>query len=193
MKIQILQKGGTKNHETIERATRWAIGKLFSTRLANTLHIRIEIRASLNTGSVDGRCFTPSNGSKATRKFRIQILRDAPLRSQIRILFHELAHVHQFATGRLQARIWKTDRKLHYRWQGEHVGTAAENPYSDRGWEVEARKVERDFAAEWDLSEGHLAKDNALRVVCPDALFSYMQRNPTKSMASASLELLETL
>jgi hypothetical protein len=37
MKISILQKGGDKNHELIEKSTRYFASKLMSTRMSNSL------------------------------------------------------------------------------------------------------------------------------------------------------------
>ena len=148
-KISIFQRGGYKRHGGIEYACRWALAQLLSTRMANTLNIRIEIRSTKLKKGTLGLVRTASNGSKATKNFTIVLHRDHSLREQLETLFHEVAHVAQFAMGRLQQRHWKSDRKLHYRWEGQEMGAPEENPYWDRPWEVEARRVESELNAKW--------------------------------------------
>lgn len=150
-KIKILQRGGFKRHGLLEEATRWALSELLSTRMANTLSLRIEVRSTKLHENGYGLVVSTANGSKASKKFTVTIHRDHSLTQQLKGLFHELTHVAQYATGRLQCRRWKSDRKFHYRWEGEEMGTEEENPYWNRPWEVEARKMEEELLQKWKL------------------------------------------
>ena len=141
-KITVLQRGGDKNHEVLERAARFFLSELMSTRLANTLAIRIEVRATKLDDGTAACAFLPTNGSAASKEFTVVLHRERSLADQLADLAHELVHVQQAASGRLQYRKWKSDGKLHARWEGAELGVLAELPYLTRPWEVEARQLE---------------------------------------------------
>lgn len=146
MEVAILQRGGYKHHETLEAAIRFYARNLMSVRMANTLSIRVEVRA---TKLEDGNCatvFILTNGSKATKKFTIVLDRERSLTEQVGDLAHEMTHVAQAATGRYQLRRWKTDQKVHARWEGEELGLLEDLDYWTRPWEVEARAKETELA-----------------------------------------------
>lgn len=142
-KIQILQRGGVKRHDIIEKATRWGLGQLMSTRLANTLTIRIELRATKLRKGISGVAKSKVKGSKANKTFTIVLRRDDCLKEQLVTLFHELVHVEQIAKNRLQKRVWRSDGCVHVRWEGEHLGRKDAIPYHKRPWEIEAFRLER--------------------------------------------------
>lgn len=146
MKVKIFQRGGYRNHETLEAAIRFYARQLLSVRMANTLEIRVEVRA---TKLEDGNCATVSiltNGSRPTKKFTIILDRKRSLTEQVGDLAHEMTHVAQAATGRYQLRRWKTDQKVHARWEGQELGLLADLDYWTRPWEVEARQKEAELA-----------------------------------------------
>ncbi len=148
--IKILQRGGCKaGHAEIEKMIRFCLGKLMSARLANTLSIRVEFRASKLGKNVGGDCRPEGGGSKKQRIFIVRVQRDGCFTSKLETLAHELVHVAQFASGRLQQRYWKSDRQYHYRWEGEHLGTEKDNPYWNRPWEIEARNTGAELANSW--------------------------------------------
>lgn len=142
--ITILQRGGEKHHDVLERAARAFLSALMSTRLANTLAIRIEVRATKLDEGVAAVAKLPTNGSVSSKKFTIILDRERGLKEQIEDLAHELVHVEQAATNRLQYRRWRSDGKVHARWEGVDLGPLECQPYWTRPWEVEAR---RDAAA----------------------------------------------
>lgn len=149
-RIQFFQRGGDKNHSAMDNAARWAIGQLMSTRLANTLTIKVKFRATGLDDSTMG-CVSPDqlSGSKAPREFTIIIQRDVGYRQQLSTLFHELTHIQQLASSRLQMRQWKSDGQLHFRWERQELGTPSQNPYYTRPWEVEARSKQKQLMARW--------------------------------------------
>ena len=143
MKIKIFQKGGKKNHEILESATRKFASSLMSNKMANTLEIRIELRSSKLNSRTRGQVTSAANGSKATKKFLIVIQRDMDLAQQIKTLAHEMVHVMQLAYGRLQYRYLKTTGRVHDYWKPEGSNKAVdmtEVEYWNRPWEVEARE-----------------------------------------------------
>jgi len=147
MKITILQRGGTKRHEEIETAARWALADLgLGTRMRNKLAIRIEMRATKLERNTLGVVYTKALGSRAQRKFTIIIRRDDPWTMQLETLMHELVHVAQFATGRFQHRNW-ANGVTHYRWEGQAHGCQNTVPYYSRPWEREAFRLQRPMAA----------------------------------------------
>ena len=151
-KIQILQRGGVKNHEKLLEGAHFFLGELMSSRLANLLEIRIEVRSSKLENGTLACAWLPTNGSSASRSFTIVLHRERPLLHQLFDLAHELVHVAQAASGRLQYRRRK-DGKTYVRWEGEDLGALQEIPYWDRPWEEEAHRMEeelfRKFAALW--------------------------------------------
>ena len=145
MKITILQRGGDKNHEVLEAAVRFYARHLLSTRMANTLDLRVEVRATtLNDGNL-AQVSILTNGSNPTKAFKIILDRERSLVDQIGDLAHEMTHVAQAAMGRYQLRRWKSDLKLHARWEGVELGILADLPYWTRPWEVEARAKEAEL------------------------------------------------
>lgn len=139
MKVKVLQKGGVKNNEVIEAAVRFFGKELMSTRMTNTLTVRVAMRVSGRANkTTNGHVIHICNGSAAQKVFNINIDRDAHLASQLQVLAHEMIHVQQIATKRYQLRKWKSDRTLHARWEGNDIGDYHKIPYRERPWEVEA-------------------------------------------------------
>lgn len=148
--ITILQRGGCKaDHPEMEKMIRFCLGKMMSARLANTLSIRVEFRATKLGKNVGGDCLPEGGGCKKQRNFVVRVQRDADFADKLETIAHELVHVAQFASGRLQQRFWKSDRQFHYRWNGEHLGAAKDLPYWTRPWEVEARNMGAELANSW--------------------------------------------
>lgn len=145
-KITVLQKGGFKHHEVLERACRAFLTARMSTRLANTLTIRIEVRSTKLKEDTLAVAKLPTNGSAVSKAFTVVLRRERPLSLQVCDLAHELIHVEQAATGRLQYRRWKSDGKVHARWEGADLGPVEGLAYATRPWEVEARSEETKMA-----------------------------------------------
>ncbi|MGD1524057.1 hypothetical protein [Vibrio owensii] len=144
MKITILQRGGDKNdHDILESAALYYSKMLMSTRMCNTLKLRIELRATKLEAGVLGECSTENIGSKANKEFTIVMRRDEDINSKLSTLAHEMVHVAQKATNILQHRKWKSDNRYHTRWNGIDMGLSNSVPYNDRPWEKEAFALQR--------------------------------------------------
>jgi len=158
MKVIILERGKKsflgsvdqtkkeKRHEIIEDATRFFGRELMSTRMVNTLKIRIELRATKLEKDTLGEVGNLLIGSERQRDFTIVSQRDEPLKQQLRTLAHEMVHVRQIAKNELQVRRWKSDWKIHTRWRGEDW---TDTPYQERPWEAEARVMGEELAEKW--------------------------------------------
>lgn len=152
-KIVVLQRGGDKNHELLDRAARFFLRARMSARLANALSIRIEVRSTKLAAGTLAKVVLPTNGSAPSRDFTITLDRDRALVEQVVDLAHEIVHVEQAATGRYQTRKWKTDGQVHARWEGTDLGPLSKLDYWTRPWEVEARAAEVIMAADFWRSE----------------------------------------
>jgi len=112
-----------------------------SKRLQNTLSIKLHLRRSVLKASTLGTCTIPLNGSKASKSFKIVLASNRSFIDQLQTLAHELCHVAQQVTGRLQLRVWSTDNQTHVRWEGKELGVYLKDvKYDDAPWEHEAIK-----------------------------------------------------
>ena len=99
-----------------EKAVKLYLTRLgISTRLQNTLSIKVHVRKSTLKANTLGTCTIPLNGSKASKEFKITLLYGQDWYNQLQTLAHELCHVAQQVTGRLQLRVWSTDNQTHVR------------------------------------------------------------------------------
>ena len=146
LKINILQKGGFKGyHDLYSQAIEFFAKNLMSTRLVNTLTIRVELRSqnkNLRRGTIG---FVQEH--KNLKDFRIVAKRDMQPLDLISTLAHEMVHVEQFARKRLKYKKKKLHPKYHSTknvpcWEGEiHENTE----YYKQPWEIEARIKQLDL------------------------------------------------
>jgi len=118
-------------------ATHFFGKELMSTRMLNTISIKLKVRKT-TLKDFSGAVVSYCKGSQKQTEYEILLDYNLSIKSLIEILAHEMQHVQQIVTGRLQYRVWKSDRKLHARWEGEELGTVNSIPYRQRPWEVEA-------------------------------------------------------
>ena len=129
-----------------EKAVKLYLTRLgISKRLQNTLSIKVHVRKSTLKANVLGACTIPLNGSKASKEFKITLLYGQDWYNQLQTLAHELCHVAQQVSGRLQLRVWSTDNQTHVRWEGKELGVYLKDvKYDDAPWEHEATKFSQD-------------------------------------------------
>jgi hypothetical protein len=150
MKVQILQRGGNQEfNDVMKEAARFFASRLMSTRLANTLTVKIAFRVTGREVKASGHVMPSGAGSKGQRNFSINVMRDAELEKRLEVLAHEMVHVEQLASKRLQLRFWKTDSQCHVRWQGQECGVYSHIPYYSSPWEVEARAKASELMQKW--------------------------------------------
>ena len=151
MKVKILQKGGNRDNKLdIAQAVMFYAKELMSTRLMNTLTIRVALRVTgRSSKTTTGHVHMLNNGSAAQKVFNINIDRNATLVDQLQILAHEMIHVEQIARGRYQLRKWKSDGIYHARWEGKDLGNWHDIPYREQPWEIEAYDNQLDLAGKF--------------------------------------------
>lgn len=155
--VNVRRRGGQDRDALVERHARMVIGKILSTRMANTIRVTIELRATTLPSNHGGEChFRDDSKSKTARSkhYTIRIRRDVTTAQLLRTLTHELAHLEQMATGRLtwKARGRRGSKRGGYAWRSKgQTGAAVFTAYADlpawhlRPWEIEAMAMERRF------------------------------------------------
>ena len=148
MKVQLSMPRLTKDDQfekLILEATQFFAKELMSVRMMNTIKIKIDVRKTTldkNTwGCVESKCM----GSVKQKEFRITLDYKRFDTDILKTLAHEMIHVQQIVSGRLQYRYWKSDHQLHARWEGKELGVVSHIDYRERPWEIEA------FGNEYDL------------------------------------------
>lgn len=123
LRIDTFQRGGDRSAlPALEGAARFYLGRLVSTRLGNTLSVRIEARVGgkLDTGA-EGFTLDPPErrDGYAPRSFTVALRRDDALSYKLAALAHECVAVKQQAQGDL--RVLRTGA---VRWHGlDYTGT----------------------------------------------------------------------
>lgn len=139
--VRILQRGGKKHHDVLESASLFFMRELMNAELACILNLRIEVRATKMQRGTVAISYLPVNSNEPCTDFTIILHRDRRLIDQIQDLAHELVHVQQSVSGRLQYHR-SNDSKLYAWWEGVDMGAVEDIPYFSRPWEVEARCLE---------------------------------------------------
>ena len=134
-----LSTGGKYQEELLEEAVRFYARDLMSTRMANTLKIKVHVRKTVLKNGTLGQVINNCKGSIKQNEYLITLDSKAFTADMLRTLAHEMIHVMQIATKKLQYRYWKSDKKLHFRWNGEEMGELSKFPYRDQPHEIEAR------------------------------------------------------
>jgi|TARA_R110000823_G_scaffold26572_1_gene77411 hypothetical protein len=135
-----LSTGGKYQEELLEEAVRFYARDLMSTRMANTLKIKVHVRKTVLKNGTLGQVINNCKGSIKQNEYLITLDSKAFTADMLRTLAHEMIHVMQIATKKLQYRYWKSDKKLHFRWNGEEMGVLANFPYKNQPHEIEARE-----------------------------------------------------
>lgn len=136
-----------KNRGLFKVAVEYYAKKLMSTRMANSLNVTIQVRADMTVKGSSGGCLAQVNGSASTKDFVIEISQHDPIDVQMESLAHEMVHAYQGSYGTLQYRQWKSDKKVHVRWNGQEMGLYDGIAYEDRPWEKEAYTLQHPLTA----------------------------------------------
>ena len=106
VRIDTFQRGGDRSAlPALEGAARFYLGRLASTRLLNTLDIRIECRAGVRVVDERPSAFSldePAALGPSPKRFTITLRRDDPIRAKLIALAHECVGVTQRAHGTLR-------------------------------------------------------------------------------------------
>ena len=144
LKVYVQRRGGYDRDALVETAVRTVVAKVFSTRLSNTLRITLQMRSTTLTKNRIGEAHWEVVANPASKHYKIVVDRDLPGPELVRVINHEVQHLHQFATGRL--RFGKRGGVAGCFWRPS-TGPAqffphASTDYWTSPWEVEARAAE---------------------------------------------------
>jgi len=136
MKLVVEGKSDSLSRREVRSAFTWAVRKLLGTRVARA----IDARVTFKDMGKDAGDTVPyyHEGERVARKFVVSVSREMKRRRSLRTLFHEAAHVMQFAKGVLfssteeHSWCWKKMKNI-------------KGPYYQRPWEVEARRIENEL------------------------------------------------
>jgi hypothetical protein len=149
MKVKILGKLIEESFKNIvEKAVRIYASELMSTKMCNTLSVKVEIRRGgkhFKDSDFLGRVYKDVIGCKRQKDFLIIMDYTLEENKFFEVSAHEMIHVKQFCKGEYQLRQWKSDGKIHARWNGEEVGILHNISYMERPWEIEAFGLQADL------------------------------------------------
>lgn len=117
--------------------------KLFNPRIIDKLGFLVQFVPEMRKREKCCGEILPIIEGRNIRKFHIRVASDIPLRSQLSVLAHEMAHAKQYAHGELReiGLSWT-------RWQKSKVRDDSV-PYWDRPWEIDARGWETGLIMQW--------------------------------------------
>ena len=118
-----------------------------SVRMQNTLNIKINVRKTTLDKDTSGTCSIRMNGSQSTKEYKIIVSDEMDFINKLATLAHEVVHIEQQVTKRLQLRKWSSDNKVHARWNNVEMGEyLVDVPYEEAEWEIEAREKQNSLA-----------------------------------------------
>lgn len=144
LQVVIKRRGGLDRDHLVDMIVRRVLGEIVSTRLANTLCVTVECRATKLDKTTDGLAYYEPVKDSQMKKYRIVIQRDADLTELAKSVAHELRHIEQFARRRLRygmkngvtGTFWRAAK-------GKTIFFPNETfDYWTSPWEVEARATE---------------------------------------------------
>lgn len=148
-KVSLHHTGKASEAKIIRDAIEFFVDKLFSKQMQSKINVQINVKKGALGGDTIGVVYHDATGSQKQREFEVVIDRHSSEKDQIEALAHELVHIKQRVSNQLQYRHWKTDGKMHVRWQGKDMGPEDEIAYDDQPWEKEAYMTGREMAVEF--------------------------------------------
>jgi hypothetical protein len=115
---------------------------LFSSRMLETINIKIKIHDTLDAG---GYCDYEIEDGVTPRTFIIDILRTKKKINMFKVLAHEMVHAKQIAKGEMRDKVVKS--KYVTLWFGEKY--TEDVSYWDHPWELEAYGLEHSLVAKF--------------------------------------------
>ena len=115
----------------------YTLDNLISQKLKNKLKLKVYFRRTSTTKTIP------------VRFAKMYIRVDMSFLNILETITHELVHLKQYSTGQLNKRIWKSDNRVHYRWEKKEMGVSEAIEYKNRPWEVEAFAKQFPLVEEW--------------------------------------------
>lgn len=154
LRVRVLQRGvGRWDNDWVEARVREAVSMMFSTRMANTLRLRIELRQTkLERKNAAGAARYADVYDARRKEYTIAVHKNLSLEPFLYTLVHELQHVKQYAEQRLRHRSrGRSGKKVWgWLWRGPDESRSTFYPYDsidyrDRPWETEAYEAANEF------------------------------------------------
>ena len=99
---------------------------------------------------------------------KMYIRTDMSFLNILETIAHELVHLKQYATGQLSKRIWKSDNRVHYRWEKKDIGVQSDIEYKNRPYEIEALTKQFPLVDKWTnyiKTPNYWTKENKLGLI----------------------------
>lgn len=151
--MEVSIKGGTKSQKAYAKSIiEFCADKLMSTRLANTLTVKLHFTPLYEKHRQMGNC-SWEDDSYRPKEFTIEIDPSARLRRVLESICHEMVHVKQFAKGEMRD-LASAERVS---WNGQKYDISSDE-YFERPWEIEAHGRELGLFIRWAEKHelGHL-------------------------------------
>jgi hypothetical protein len=139
-------RGGTKEQKKLAKSlAEFCLEKLISSRLSNTLDIRIVFKPTLykKTDSY-GETTYYEDSNIPPKDFLIEIDSKLKMRSMLETIAHELVHVKQWATGEMR----ETKDNFITKFKKDIINSNKVS-YWDQPWEIEAMGREEGLFIQW--------------------------------------------
>jgi hypothetical protein len=139
-------RGGTKEQKKLAKSlAEFCLDKLISSRLSNTLDIRIVFKPKLykKTDSY-GETTYYEDSNIPPKDFLIEIDSKLKMRSMLETIAHELVHVKQWATGEMR----ETKDNFITKFKKDIINSNKVS-YWDQPWEIEAMGREEGLFIQW--------------------------------------------
>ena len=149
-------RGGTKEQKKLAKSlAEFCLDKLISSRLSDTLDIRIVFKPTLykKTDSYGETAYYEDSDIPPT-DFIIEIDSNLRLRSMLETLAHELVHVKQWATGEMR----ETKDNFITKFKKDTINSNKVS-YWDQPWEIEAMGREEGLFIQW-IEKMNLSGEN---------------------------------
>lgn len=149
-------RGGTKEQKKLAKSlAEFCLHKLISSRLSDTLDIRIVFKPTLykKTDSY-GETTYYEDSNVPPKDFLIEIDSKLKMRSMLETIAHELVHVKQWATGEMR----ETKDNFITKFKKDTINSNKVS-YWDQPWEIEAMGREEGLFIQW-IEKMNLSGEN---------------------------------
>jgi len=148
----------------------FTLEQLISKNLKNKLKLYVYFRKkySFDKDTVGYLQTYAQTKTVPVRFAKMYIRTDMSFLNIIETITHELVHLKQYATGQLSKRIWKSDNRVHYRWEKKDIGVQSDIEYKNRPYEIEAFKKQFPLVDKWTdyiKTPNYWTKENKLGLI----------------------------
>ena len=148
----------------------FTLEQLISKNLKNKLKLYVYFRKkySFDKDTVGYLQTYAQTKTVPVRFAKMYIRTDMSFLNILETITHELVHLKQYATGQLSKRIWKSDNRVHYRWEKKDIGVQSDIEYKNRPYEIEAFEKQFPLVDKWTnyiKTPNYWTKENKLGLI----------------------------